>query len=87
MGVDTPEKAKDSLQFCKTLIEELPGTENMDQIKDTFIEKIKEAGRKNGEILWPLRVCLTHEEYSVGAFESLWVLGKEESLKKIETTL
>lgn len=87
MGVDTPEKANNSLQFCQTIIKEIPENATLEDIKNTFIEKIKEANRKNGEVLWPLRVCLTHEEFSVGAFESVWVLGKEESLKRLAEIL
>ncbi len=83
MGVETLDQAKDSLSFCKAIIDQLSGQETLLALKELFLGKIKEAGRKNGEILWPLRVALTHEEFSVGAFESIWVLGKEDTLKKL----
>lgn len=88
MGVDTEEKALESLKFCQTIIEELPGAGlQLDQIKQTFLEAIKSANRKNGEILWPLRAALTHQEFSVGAFETVWVLQKAETLKRLAEIL
>ena len=44
---------------------------------------MEELGWKNGQLLWPLRVALTGTQYSPGAFEMLWTLGKEESIKRI----
>lgn len=106
MGVDTEEKALESLKFCQAIIEKLPASHaanpalasdgadlaadkgpSLDQIKQTFLEAIKTAGRKNGEILWPLRAALTHEEFSVGAFETVWVLGQAETLKRLAQIL
>ncbi len=37
-----------------------------------------------GEVLWPLRVALSGKEKSPGPFEIMHVIGKEESLKRIE---
>ena len=87
MGVDTPEKALESLKFATQIINELTDSPDLNEIKETFITKIKAAGRKNGEILWPLRAALTRKEFSIGAFESLWVLGKAESAKRLAEIL
>ncbi|MEK7087430.1 MAG: hypothetical protein AAB958_01875, partial [Patescibacteria group bacterium] len=50
--------------------------------------KTKESERaKNkdkGRLLWPLRVAITGLEKSPGPFEILEILGKKESLKRIE---
>lgn len=95
MGVDTEEKALESLKFCQSVLEKIP-TPTTDKsvdpaelanLKQIFLNSIKEAGRKNGEILWPLRAALTHEEFSVGAFESVWVLGLVESMKRLAEIL
>ena len=52
---------------------------------------LKEAERaKNkdkGRLLWPLRAALTGLEASPGPFEILEVLGKKESLARIETAI
>ena len=50
----------------------------------TTISKLE---MKNGQVLWPLRVALTGEAFSPGAFEMILILGKEESLKRIGATL
>ena len=87
MGVDSKEKALESLKFAAEIIKELPENPDLNEVKDAFLTKIKAAGRKNGEILWPLRAALSHREFSVGAFESLWVLGKAESTKRLAEIL
>src|SRR3989344_5372865 len=40
-----------------------------------------------GEVLWPLRVALTGRDKSPGPFEIIDVLGKEESLKRINMAI
>jgi glutamyl-tRNA synthetase len=42
------------------------------------------AGEKRGELLWPLRAALTGTQKSPSPFEVAWVLGKTESLRRIE---
>lgn len=53
------------------------------------LEKIllKEAGDKRGEFLWPLRVSLTGEQKSPPPYEVVWVLGENETLRRIELAL
>ncbi|MDF2378922.1 MAG: glutamate--tRNA ligase [Candidatus Gracilibacteria bacterium] len=82
MGVDLPMASK-ALAIC---IKELRGSENWDEnhIKEVLITAIKESGLKNGQVLWPMRVALTHVEFSPGAFESAWVLGKEKTIARLE---
>jgi glutamyl-tRNA synthetase len=86
MGVENVEKARESLKFCREILTKIDFS-SLDLIKNTFLEEIKKTGKKNGEILWPLRAALTHQQFSVGAFESAWVLGKTETLKRLEETL
>jgi len=38
--------------------------ESPESIKETFIMKIKEAEMKNGQVLWPVRVALSAENFS-----------------------
>ena len=42
---------------------------------------------KSGQLLWPLRVALTGEAASPGAFEVLELLGKEESLARLSAAI
>lgn len=48
---------------------------------------IKEGDKKNGDYLWPLRVSLTGLKNSPGPFEVAAVLGKDESLRRLEKAL
>lgn len=52
-------------------------------IKTTLMSVIEQHGIKNWQLLWPLRAILTGAEASPGAFEMLYVLGKEESMKRL----
>lgn len=40
-----------------------------------------------GESLWPLRVALSGRKSSPGPFEIMWVLGKKETLSRIEAAI
>jgi glutamyl-tRNA synthetase len=50
-------------------------------------EYITREGLQNGNVLWPLRVALSGQEKSATPFETLWVLGKEESLRRIQVAI
>lgn len=43
--------------------------------------------RKAGDVFWPVRAAVTGLPASPGAFESLWVLGKTESLARLRNLL
>ena len=45
------------------------------------------AGDKRGDLLWPLRAALTGVRKSPSPFECAWVLGKKESLERIEKAI
>ena len=53
-------------------------------IKEELISYIAAKNLKNGQVLRPLRAILTGVEASPGAFEMLYVLGKEESLVRLK---
>lgn len=82
MGVDL-EVTKTALEICAN---ELKDVKNWDEeyLKETLISAIQESGLKNGQVLWPMRVALTHTEFSPGAFESAWVLGKEKTMSLLQ---
>ncbi len=61
--------------------------ESVDDVKNVFVEKIKEAEMKNGQVLWPTRVALSWEEFSPGALEMMYILGLDTSIKRLENTL
>ena len=43
-----------------------------------------ETGAGRREFLWPLRVALSGKDKSPGPFELMDILGKEESLRRID---
>ena len=47
----------------------------------------EEEGLPHGSLLWPVRAALTGKGASPGAFEVLGVLGKDESLSRLEKAL
>jgi glutamyl/glutaminyl-tRNA synthetase len=82
MGVLTLGDAKGALDFGLNLLKEMQPTifhngmemSIREKIKEYILPKIAEAGKKNGQILWPLRVALTGKEFSPGAFEMTEIL-------------
>lgn len=60
---------------------------SVNEIKEVFIEKIKEAEMKNGQVLWPVRVALSWEKFSPWALELIFILGLEKSIQRIEKVL
>ncbi len=53
-------------------------------IKEELISFIKAKELKNGQVLRPVRAILTWVEASPGAFEMLYVLGKQESMVRLK---
>ncbi len=47
---------------------------------------LEEAGKQKdkGKMLWPLRAALSGKKASASPFDILWVLGREESLKRLK---
>lgn len=56
-------------------------------IKECLTATIQRLNLKNGQVLWPVRVALTGQTHSPGAFEMIEILGKERSLKRISQTI
>jgi nondiscriminating glutamyl-tRNA synthetase len=79
----TKEVVLDYLPKVIAMLETLePWTE--ESIKNALIAFIVDQWLKNGQVLRPLRAILTWVEASPGAFEMLTVLGREESIKRLQ---
>lgn len=61
--------------------------EDEEAIKACLVKVIEKMGVKNGQMLWPLRVALTNEEYSPGVFEMARILGKHRTTKRLKDAL
>jgi hypothetical protein len=42
---------------------------------------------KNGQVLWPVRVPLSWEQFSIWALELIYILGNKKSIERIEKIL
>ena len=87
----TPKKlewaqAKENLQFAHDVLMSHDDW-SQESLHDLLIPAIATADKKNGDVLWPIRAALTGVSASPGAFEMLSILGKEESLARIQAVL
>ncbi len=79
------DELKNNLEKAKTILEKISDTDwTKENLEETLL---KEAGDKRGELLWPLRAALTGEKKSPPPGEVAWVLGKEETIKRIKEAL
>lgn len=58
--------------------------EDLSRLETVFLEASRED---RGAFLWPLRVALTGAERSPSPFQAAWVLGRKESLKRLEKAI
>ncbi len=83
----TPESA---LAVLEDLLEPLRGLEDFSEegLRALVSGYIEGKGLKNGAVLWPLRIALSGKEATPGgAYEIGYLLGKDESLKRLETAV
>ena len=90
----THKKMKTDPAIAKANLEMiLPVLEGIDDwteqtIHDRVIGAIAEAGLKNGAVLWPLRIAISGQASTPGgAIEIAWLLGKEETLRRVRDGL
>ncbi|MDD4351391.1 MAG: glutamate--tRNA ligase [Candidatus Gracilibacteria bacterium] len=85
--------AKLALEKSLELVRELPDWEALElpaaeeMMKTEFLKLIEKLNLKTGQVLWPVRAALSGTSFSPGAFEMLWVLGREESVGRLESAL
>ena len=81
------EEIKNSLELSVNLLKAVSENnftkENLEKI---FLEKAK-SFKDRGELLWPMRAALSGKKASPGPFEILEILGKKESLKRLENAI
>jgi glutamyl-tRNA synthetase len=58
-----------------------------DQIESAFVQTMEATGLKLGKIAQPVRVALSGKTVSPGIFEMIRVLGREETLTRINRAL
>lgn len=81
----TMEATKHHLQQTALWLERYDDLWDAATLKEKVIAAIASMNKKNGEILWPLRVALSLQSASPDVFDLLALLGKKESLRRIST--
>lgn len=61
--------------------------ESVEEVKNIFVEEIVKAQMKNWQVLWPVRVALSGEEFSPWALELIFILWVKKSIERIEKLL
>ncbi len=86
------EVAKKHLEECIRILNEMKG-KSTDDPTDFVAESIKAAmwpyaeANGKGDVLWPLRMSLTGQEKSPDPFTCVYILGIDESLKRIDAAI
>ena len=86
MKIETESDGIEALRFLLPFLESADFS-NLDILKSSLLSAIAHAWKKNGQILWPLRVALSGAEFSPWAFELSYILGREESIKRIQKVI
>lgn len=80
------EESREHLTMVKGLLSALADNDfTTEGVKGAIWSYAEEKGR--GNVLWPLRVALTGQEKSPDPFMSAYILGKEESVKRIDSAI
>ena len=79
--------AKENIALMLPVIENI--TEWTEQnLHDTVMAAIAESGKKNGAVLWPLRIAISGLANTPGgAFEIAYLLGRDETLRRLKNAL
>lgn len=85
IGVDY----KQALESIKKGIESLEKLTdwNTNSLQKTLLKTVENLGVKTGQLLWPIRAALSGLEFSPGVFETAWVLGKDETLHRLNIAI
>ena len=82
-----PEVALDALRMIAPVLESIEDWSE-ETIHDTVMAAIAESGKKNGAVLWPMRIAISGLASTPGgAFEIAYLLGKEETLRRLNNSV
>lgn len=80
---NTSKKTKEYLQKVLSLIGTIKDSDfETEKIKDKIFSYADKEGR--GDVLWPYRFALSGKEKSIDPFTLSYILGKEETVKRLE---
>lgn len=88
MKIDSLDIVKKGLELTLEILNNKDSDfESLDEIKNVFVEKIRDVEMKNGQVLWPVRCVLSWEEFSPWALELIYILGVKKSIERINIAL
>ena len=90
MKIESIEQVITAIELWVHVLKSCSDSVDQETLKNNFISSIKDAGLKNGQVLWPIRVSLSGEEFSPGAFEMIhiyWLEKSREILLKVLESL
>lgn len=82
-----PEVALEALEMVQPVLEGITDWQES-TIHDTVMAAIAASGKKNGAVLWPLRIALSGLASTPGgAFEIAYLLGRDETLARVQKAI
>ncbi len=79
--------AKENLEMILPVLESVVNWTEQN-LHDTVMAAIEASGKKNGAVLWPLRIAISGQANTPGgAFEIAYLLGRDETLKRLRSAL
>lgn len=88
MKITSMQEVKTALELTSEILADPSlSLETPEEIKQVFIDKIAASGMKNGQVLWPVRVALSMQQFSPGALECIYILWREKSRERIQKIL
>lgn len=82
--------AQSSLEVLKEILPRLEAQKDYsnDALYQLLVDFVKEKGYKNGYVMWPIRTAVSGKQMTPGgASEIMEIIGKEESLKRIQDAI
>ena len=79
-------KTKENLAKLSQILTKL-GDFSKEKLETIIGEWLKAENLGTGDVLWPMRVALSGQKNSPGPYEIAEVLGREESLKRINLAI
>ena len=82
-----PENSKSALEEIRKVLADLNDF-SFDSLHDSLMKLVEDLGLKNGQVLYPLRVAVSGKSFTPGGgVELASILGKEETLKRIDKAI
>ena len=85
----TPEISLESLKAAREMLADFAESDwNQETLHTRLLELPKKLERKNGQVLFPLRLALSGKQFTPGgAIEIADILGKEETLRRLDISI